>query len=385
LGRNKKRKKHAAKKRAKKRAKAASAPSAAPAAVAETTAVEAAPTASTAGVEAEATAPADAPPATSPPRAEPAESVAARPDEPIEDLDTDLDDGDASYDSLVALVASMPDEDAAAGSPTEVSPRADRKAGEAEDIEVVDLDDASAGESVERLIAKAVVGAPVEESEEEQDAPLIDLDVDAPPPSVDRAAVAGRTPTAGQEAARLALAAARGGVDDDKVTSFSVDEDEESTPEARARLLAQALAHAEHQEARYRVPIDTGVTRRWKALAASAVFVLAGWVAAAPPGWVRPEPPARLNATARARNIRTALLLQAQQVEAFRVEEQRLPTSLDELPRRLPGIEYARSGNRAYQLVGREPNGAAVIYDSADPSPAFRPLIDAWSSPEAAP
>jgi hypothetical protein len=311
--------------------------------------------------------------------------VAARLDEPIEDLDTDLDDGDASYDSLVALVASMPDEDAPARAPTGVSARADHKAGGAEEIEVVDLDDAAAGESVERLIAKAVVGAPVEESEEEQDAPLIDLDVDAPPPSVDRAAVAGRTPTASQEAARLALAAARGGVDGDKVTSFSVDEDEESTPEARARLLAQALAHAEHQEARYRVPIDTGVTRRWKALAASAVFVLAGWVAAAPPGWVRPEPPARLNATARARNIRTALLLQAQQVEAFRVEEQRLPTSLDELPRRLPGIEYARSGNRAYQLVGREPNGAAVIYDSADPSPAFRPLIDAWSSPEAAP
>ena len=54
--------------------------------------------------------------------------------------------------------------------------------------------------------------------------------------------------------------------------SLVEEEDEEvvdlgptSTPEARERLLAAALSHAEMQEARYRVPIDTHRQRQWRA------------------------------------------------------------------------------------------------------------------------
>jgi hypothetical protein len=313
-------------------------------------------------------------------------SPSAPPEGPaVENLDADLDDDDdgATYESLVALVASLPDENLSESAPAS-GERADRAAETAEEIEIVDLDQDEGGEAVERLIANAVVGAPVEAAESEPEAPLIDLDADEPRAPVG-APAGGPTPTASAEATRLALAAARGGVDEDDVTSFSVDDDDVSTPEARARLLAAALAHAEHQEARYRVPTESGAARRWKALAASLVFVLAGWVAAAPVKWVQPEPPARLDATTRARGIRTALLLQAQQIEAFRVEAQRLPTDLGELPARLPGLVYARSGNRAYQLIGYEPDGDAIIYDSTDPLPAFRTLIDAWAPPEGAP
>lgn len=144
--------------------------------------------------------------------------------------------------------------------------------------------------------------------------------------------------------------------------------------------MAEALAHAEHKEARYRVPFaDPGGAGRWKGLAASVVFVLAGAVAVAPPAWVRPEPPAELDAGARARGIRMALLLQAQQVEAFRVRAQRLPSTLEELPSALPGVRYARSGNRAYQLVAYDLDGEAIVYDSANPSPPFRILMAAWA------
>lgn len=301
----------------------------------------------------------------------------------VADLDADLDDdGSSDYQSLVALVANLPDET----TPTSRAPaKASRRDTELdEELEVVDLDDDGGGEAVDRLIAKAVVGAPPDEVEEEPEVPVIDLDADEPPaPRSGR--TAGPIAAANQEAARLALAAARGAVDEDDVPPISLDLGEVSTPEARARLLAQALAHAEHQEARYRVPTDTGATRRWKGVLATLVFVLAGWVAVAPPGWVVPEPPAQMTAAARARAIRSALLLQAQQVEAFRVEVQRLPASLEELPSRLPGIGYARAGNRAYQLIAYEPSGNAIVFDSSDPSPPFQALMSAWPPAEEGP
>jgi hypothetical protein len=328
------------------------------------------------------------PPAVAPPIGEappphdgaraPAAALRPAEDDRVEDLDADLDADGASdsYESLVALVASLPDD--AVDAPSSAGPReAARPPEEADEVEVVDLDDDDAGEAVERLIAQAIVGAPAEEKPEEADeTPVIDLDDDERP-RPPRGGATGSTPTASAEAALLAQAAARGATVESPVPTFFLDTGEVSTPEQRARLLAQTLAHAEHKEARYRVPIDTGVARRWKGSLAAVGFLLAGWVAAVPPTWVRPEPPAELNAAARARGIRTALLLQALQVEAFRVETQRLPGTLDELPMRLPGVQYARSGTRAYQLVGYEADGNAIVYDSARPAPAFGVLLSA--------
>ena len=79
------------------------------------------------------------------------------------------------------------------------------------------------------------------------------------------------------------------------------------------------------------------------------------------------------------------LLLQAQQVEAFRVRSQRLPNSLEELPATLPGVRYARSGNRAYQLIAYERDGNAIVYDSANPAPSFRVFMSVWTVVEEAP
>lgn len=325
-----------------------------------------------------------APPAPPPP-APPPSPPPVRQVDTVADLDADLDDDDTSYESLVALVAGMPDDTPGPG------PVATRRGHPADDapvdevVEVVVLDDDEGTEAVDRLIAKALVGAPPVEEEVEPEAPLIDLDAEAPATTARGAASSGPGAPGTTEAERLAAVVARGAFDETDVPAISLDLGEVSTPEARARLLAEALAHAEHKEARYRVPMDTGTARRWKGLAATGIFVLAAWVAAAPPGWVRPEPPAQLNAAARARNIRTALLLQAQQVEAFRVRTQRLPNSLTELPVTLPGVRYARSGNRAYQLIGYEPDGNAIVFDSTNPSAGFRVLLAAWPPTEAAP
>lgn len=158
-----------------------------------------------------------------------------------------------------------------------------------------------------------------------------------------------------------------------------------STPETRSRLLAEAVAHSEAKEARYRVPMaEPGAALRWKAPLALAIFLAAALVAVAPPAWVVPPPPAQLDVADRLYGIRLSLLFQAQQVEAFRAREQRLPDSLDEVAVRLAGIRFVRSSSRVYQLVGYTPGGEAVVYDATNPGPAFERLAAAWRlSPDA--
>jgi hypothetical protein len=159
-----------------------------------------------------------------------------------------------------------------------------------------------------------------------------------------------------------------------------------STPAVRDRLLAEALAHAEHKDAGYRVPYDDQrPARLWKGLLIVACLVIAGTVAIFPPAVVRPDPPASLGSADELRSLRIALLLQAHQVEAYRIQARQLPASLSVLPSRLPGIVYVRSGNRAYQLIAYESDGTAMVYDSANPTPPFRVTEASWTLRSAPP
>lgn len=316
-------------------------------------------------------------------------SVAAGSEDDVdaESLDDDLaaDEG-VSYESLIAAVAGMEDE--ATSAPSATNGRGRRTEDAVEDVEeVLDLDDDPAPtDGLDRLIAQVGRAAPadVRPAVEEDDVPVIDLD-DEEPATPMRVRSPVPKAQAQPDLSRLAKAAAAGAVEDIEEPAVPLDLGDISTPEARARLLAEALAHAEHQEARYRVPLaDTRRVARWKSVAASVLLVLAGVVAVSPPAWVRPAPPAQLSDAARARGIRLALLLQAQQVEAYRVSTQSLPASLDDLPVALTGIRYAMSG-RSYQLVAFAPDGSAIVYDAADPSPAFRALEGALAPVGASP
>ncbi|HET9948344.1 MAG TPA: hypothetical protein VFQ22_05460, partial [Longimicrobiales bacterium] len=159
----------------------------------------------------------------------------------------------------------------------------------------------------------------------------------------------------------------------------AADREAVSSPELRSRLLAEALAHAEHKDARYRVPFSDRLrVRRRKTALALLLLLLAGGAWVLPPAWARPDPPPRTERAVRERDLRMALLLQAQQVEAYRVRNQALPDSLTVLGAALPGVRYVRSGNRAYQLVAYLPDGEALVYDSVDPSPEFEEVPRPW-------
>ena len=274
-----------------------------------------------------------------------------------------------------------------------------------DDPPVIDLDEDGDDDPIEALIAQTVATAPLLETPDEVEPPVIDLDAE-----LDAAAVeptdataspegAPTTPdepddetpaaaTAGPSGAGEVSAAARpdgssGEASAEEAVRKLLELGPVSSPEIRDRLLAEALAHAEHKDARYRVPFsETPAAGRWKALVGLVLLLVAGLVALVPPGWATPEPPAQLAAPERARSVRVALLLQAEQVEAFRVREQRLPATLDEVAEALPDVRYVRSGTRAYQLIAYLPDGSAVVYDSASPGPAFDDLEPGWRPAE---
>ena len=97
-----------------------------------------------------------------------------------------------------------------------------------------------------------------------------------------------------------------------------------------------------------------------------------------PPGLLVPEPPPTLTEQDAIVGLRVTLLLQAQQIEAFRVAEERLPASLEEAGPAFDGVRYVRSGNRLYQLVAYRPDGEPLIFDSASPAPEFQALARTW-------
>jgi hypothetical protein len=321
------------------------------------------------------------PPPPSPPEEGPAE-------EPATNLDLDADEAD--LDDLVSQVAVLDTTDA----PAEDAEVIDLDEPEADASAIVDLDEvfdieSGGSDELDALIAQTVAGADLEDLGDElpvetldDDPPVVVIDevpeeeVAAPPPPEP-----GVTPepatalrTAGSPAGPAPQPSSEADLED------AIDLGPVSSPEVRDRLLAQALAHSEMQDARYRVPFSNARSvGRWKGAVAAVLVLIAAVSAVAPPGWVRPEPPAQVTASGHARSIRLALLLQAQQVDAYRVRLQQLPRSLDDLSARLPGVRFVRSGNRSYQLIGYERDGNAIIYDSSNPAVEFERLIPSWT------
>lgn len=146
----------------------------------------------------------------------------------------------------------------------------------------------------------------------------------------------------------------------------------------RERIIAEVVAHASLQEAQYRQPVvDPTPPGTWKLGIALVVLCVAGAVAAFPPWWLTGPVPG-ITSDDRLRGLRAAVHIQAQQLEAHRAREGRLPRSLDEVPLVVSGIHYVRSNNRIYQLVVTGPDGTNLVYDSARPAAEFAAVADGW-------
>ncbi|NNL30815.1 MAG: hypothetical protein HKO77_07315 [Gemmatimonadetes bacterium] len=275
--------------------------------------------------------------------------------------------------------------------------------GDAQPVDaVIDLEEDLDDPIARAELVAAVAGLEAPPDPERDDAPpredVADAPVDVPPEEpathVEGAAVAspdadyGAAPDSSDESEDApiiradALAALREFRREGVATlpeELILDLGEATTPEERDRLLAAALAHVEMQDAIYRVPLESGASRRWKGVIATAVFVVAMMLAGLPPAFLVPDPTPPLTATERAGGIRMALLMQAEQIEAFRARSGRLPSSVAEVENTVPGIRFVRSSNRVYQLIAYTPDGNAVVYDSASPDPSFAPTEEVWA------
>ena len=152
-----------------------------------------------------------------------------------------------------------------------------------------------------------------------------------------------------------------------------------NSPEDRGRLLAEAVAHAEAQEAHYlHTWPESRRTGQWKGPLAVIVLMLAAYIGLAPPPWIAAAPPPQVSSAELGRGVAAALQMQARQIEVFQARHGRLPHTLDEVPGRISGVRFVRSNSRVYQLVAARPNGRALVYDSAKPDPAFEDIENGW-------
>ena len=158
--------------------------------------------------------------------------------------------------------------------------------------------------------------------------------------------------------------------------------------EERERILAEVLAHTALRDRAYgRTPEARRVRALWKLPVVAALLAAAAYLTVRPPAWATAAAPAPPAAAEVERGLRSSLLLQAREIEVFRSLRGRLPRSLAEAERRLPGVRYIRSGSRAYQLTARAPDGSVLVYDSVRPDPRFQALARSWrrASPPSAP
>ena len=145
-------------------------------------------------------------------------------------------------------------------------------------------------------------------------------------------------------------------------------------PDARGEEAADAVAavlqHAKDRDEASKRKSTPRKQPKWMLPLGINLAVFAVYLLIAPPAWVTMNPVATPDLQSQEQSLRVAMYLQAQQVEAYRLQNDGLPQNLEELARDpMAGLEYVRDGS-TFQLIGTV-GDQALVYDSADPDPAF--------------
>jgi hypothetical protein len=133
-----------------------------------------------------------------------------------------------------------------------------------------------------------------------------------------------------------------------------------------AEAVAAVLKHAAERDEAGRKKTPPKPRAKWALPLGLNLSVLALYLLIAPPAWVTLDPIPPPAPESQIESFRVALWLQARRIEAYRVENGRLPGSLHEAGTPVPGVDYVVSGNE-FVLVGSL--GETVVqYDSTQPN-----------------
>ena len=124
----------------------------------------------------------------------------------------------------------------------------------------------------------------------------------------------------------------------------------------RYEALLEVLEHEKTQAARDReleeAEREQSKTKRGPYWPVVVLLLITAWLWIFPPAFLSLEPPPPQPIEQEEAALRFTMYLQAQRIKAFRLEEGRLPETLEEAGPPLPGMRYARLHADLYQLTG---------------------------------
>ncbi|MDP2956529.1 MAG: hypothetical protein Q8N53_08910 [Longimicrobiales bacterium] len=150
-----------------------------------------------------------------------------------------------------------------------------------------------------------------------------------------------------------------------------------SKGEARGQEAAEAVAAVlKHAAVRDQAAHERPAPKKqpkWMLPLGINLGVLAVYLLIAPPKWVVVNPIDPPDLAAQSDDLKRAMWFQAQRIEAYRIQNGRLPALLADAGSSTPGVEYVREGDR-YQLIGMV-GEAPVIWDSTGSNTEFAALV----------
>lgn len=150
-------------------------------------------------------------------------------------------------------------------------------------------------------------------------------------------------------------------------------------PEAKGQEAADAVAavmkHAADREQAAKRKKPPKKQAKWMLPLGINLAVFAVYLLIAPPAWVTIDPIQGPDLAAQEQSLRVAMFLQAQQIEAYRVENGELPRTLADLSRDPVSerVEYVPRGN-SFQLVATL-GESALVYDSTADNSEFEASV----------
>lgn len=150
---------------------------------------------------------------------------------------------------------------------------------------------------------------------------------------------------------------------DDQVRPFHAKD--EARGQETADAVAAVLKHAAERDKAVKTKAPRKPPPKWLLPLGIQLSVIALYLLVLPPKWVTVNPIQVQDPTVAVQQLRLAMWLQAQRVDAYRLEHGRLPEQLADAGSTIEGVEYHRQGMSEYQLVatvGEE----ALVYDSTE-------------------